>query len=124
MSELREQVRLQVSTVYAWGRIEEAGTLLSPPTIIADTTDRILEIVREAMLSGEVVEAGAGGYQDLLKEWGGEMGAIGADDIGLGVFDVVMGEVGGDDNAYELANAALTAALDAMIGKESNNDRG
>ena len=68
MSELREQVRLQVSTVYAWGRIEEAGTLPSPPTIIADTTDRILALVAEAITGVSAMAAARDAVEDVYDD--------------------------------------------------------
>ena len=68
--------------------------------------------LRERAQDADVVKAGARRFQDMLVEW--ENDAMNKS---------VTNDPGTDSNAYELANATITAALDVLLGKENDDDR-
>ena len=68
--------------------------------------------LRERAQDADVVKAGARRFQDMLVEW--ENDAMNKS---------VTNDPGTDSNAYELANATITAALDVLLGKEADDDR-
>ena len=63
--------------------------------------------LRERAQDADVVEAAARRFQDMLVEW--ENDAMNKS---------VTNDLFTDSNAYELANATITAALDVLLGKE------